>query len=99
MPDFLYIVRPARPEMLTQGPTEREIEIVGRHFAYLKDLHQKGIVVLVGRTQENNETTLGICVYRADSEAVAQSILDNDPAVNEGVMLGELRPFMIALGP
>ena len=97
MPDFLYILRPARPEMLTAGPTEREKEVVGRHFAYLQELHAQGTVVLVGRTQEDNESTIGICVFRADDELAARAIMEGDPAVVEGVMTAELRPFKIAL--
>lgn len=98
MPEFLIILRPARVEMLTEGPTEREVDVVGRHFAYMKALTERGVAVLVGRTSEDDASTIGICVFRAENTAEAVTIMEQDPAVAEGVMTGEVRPFRIALG-
>jgi uncharacterized protein YciI len=47
---YLYTIHPSRPEMLTHGPTPEEAEIIARHFAYLKEFTEQGIVVLAGRT-------------------------------------------------
>src|SRR5882672_12017314 len=35
---YLYKIQPTRLEMLTQGPTPAEAEIISRHFAYLQQL-------------------------------------------------------------
>ena len=83
--------------MLTEGPTDAEKEVVGRHFAYCQGLTQKGVAHLVGRTQNNDERTFGICVFNAPDEEAARKILEGDPAVAEGVFKGELYTFMIAL--
>jgi uncharacterized protein YciI len=94
---YLYKIQPTRLEMLTQGPTPSEDEIISRHFDYLKGLAQQGTAIFVGRTLTTDERTFGITVFQADSEKVAQHIMDNDPAVIAGVMRAELFPFRIVL--
>jgi len=39
---YLYRIQPSRLEMLTQGPTPAEAEIISRHFAYLQQLTEQG---------------------------------------------------------
>ncbi len=97
MAEWLCILRPARVGMVSEGPTDHERDVVGRHFAYLKGLTDKGTIILVGRTQNNDERTIGLNVFRADSEDAARAIVTNDPAVVEGVMTWELFPYAVAL--
>ena len=97
MPEFVYLLKATRLEMLTEGGTPHENEIVDTHFAYLQDLTERGIMILVGRTLNADERTLGIAVFRAESEDAARGIMENDPAVAGGVMHAELFPFRIAL--
>lgn len=96
MLQFLYKTTAARLEMVTEGPTEREATIVLRHFNYLKSLTDIGTVLLFGRTQNSGATTFGIAILRAESEDEARSIMNNDPAVKEGVMRVELYPYKVA---
>jgi uncharacterized protein YciI len=96
MKQFLYLLKPARLGMVTEGPTSAEAETVSRHFAYLTDLTNKGVMILVGRTQNNDESTLGIAIFEAE-ESAARNIMENDPAVKGGVMTAELYPYQIAL--
>lgn len=95
--EFLAILRPTRIDMLTDGPTDEERDAIGRHFAYLKSLTDNGVVVLAGRTMENDATTIGIYVFRAESPDAAQLLAEQDPVIVEEVMTVEVRPFMIAL--
>ncbi|MDP6037570.1 MAG: YciI family protein [Candidatus Latescibacteria bacterium] len=97
MQQFLYRVQPARLEMLTEGSTPDEERIVGEHFAYLKDLTDKGIVLLAGRTLNIDADTFGIIILQAETEDEAQRIMEDDPAVVQGVMLAKLFPYRIAL--
>jgi len=94
---FIYVVRPTRLEMLTAGPTPEEDAIVGAHFEYLKELAEKGTVLLVGRTQNNDGSTFGLCIFEAGSEEEAREIMNRDPAVDRGVMNAELFPYRIAI--
>ena len=97
MAQFMYTLKVTRLGQLTEGPTAEEQAIVARHFAYLQDLTEKGVAILVGRTQTADADTLGIMIFQAASEAKAQEIMANDPAVKNGVMAATLFPFRIAL--
>lgn len=94
---WLMILRLKRPEMLTGGPTEDEMSHVGAHFMYWKDLTERGIALLVGRTQTTDPETMGLAVFQSSDEASARAIAEADPAVVNGVFAMELRPYFIAL--
>lgn len=95
--EWLYVLRPTRIEMVTESATEEESRIVGEHFQYLKRLTEVGVAVLMGRTQNNDEDTMGLVIFRAPDEAAARALMENDPAVKNGVMSARLYPYRIAL--
>lgn len=95
--EYLYLLRPTRLGMVTEGPTEHEQRVADEHFAYLTDLTERGVMLLVGRTQNNDENTMGIAIFRAPSDEAAQAIMNNDPAVLNQVMSATLYPYRIAL--
>ena len=95
--EFLYKIQPTRPEMLTEGPTDRESELVAQHFDYLKGLLERGILILAGRTQNSDESSFGIVVFRAASEEQALMMMQEDPAMKHGVMRAALFPYKVAL--
>ena len=97
MRQWIYVLKVTRLEMLTEGPTPEEEEVVSRHFAYLSDLTEKNVVILVGRTQTADESTFGIAVFEAEDEVAARTIMENDPAVKNGVMVATLYPYKVAL--
>ncbi len=97
MNQWIYLLKVTRLEMLTEGPTPEEEATVSRHFAYLKDLTDKGVMILMGRTQTADESTFGIAIFEAEDEAAARTIMENDPAVAGGVMSATLYPYKIAL--
>ena len=83
--------------MLSEGPTDRESEVVGEHFAYLQRLVEEGTVLMAGRTLTTDEHAFGIVVFVAESESAALAVMQNDPAVQHHVMRGELFPYRVAL--
>jgi uncharacterized protein YciI len=83
--------------MLTEGPTEKESEVTSQHFAYLTGLLEKGVLILAGRTLNDDESTFGITILNAENKDIAQQIMRDDPAVREGVMRAELFPYRVAL--
>jgi uncharacterized protein YciI len=97
MKQYLYHLKPVRLGMVTDEPTPEEVEIVSRHFAYLSGLTEKGVMILVGRTQNNDESTFGIAIFEAQDDSAAQKIMQADPAVAERVMRATLYPYQIAL--
>ncbi len=97
MDQYLYRLTPVRSEMVTVGATPEERAIVSEHFARLKVLTEQGVVLLVGRTQDNSPRTFGIVIFQADSVEQALEIMNGDPALRKGIMRAELFPFRIAL--
>jgi uncharacterized protein YciI len=95
--EFVYVVRPTRPEMLSSGKTEIEDEVIGRHFRYVQALVQEGRALLVGRTLTEDEGTFGLVIFRADDLASAFALAEADPAVVHGVMRVEVYPFRVVL--
>lgn len=98
MAEFLYRIKPTRPQMLVDGGTEAEQAAVAAHFAYLQGLHGKGIVRLAGRTDTADESAFGIVLFTADNETEAAATMNADPAIARGVMGAALFPFRTALG-
>lgn len=94
MEDWIYFMHPPR-ENFAATMTEAEQEVFGRHFAHLQDLLTRGTLVLAGPTM--GETNTGICVFRAPNEAAARAVMEADPAIADGVVTGELRPFRLSL--
>src|ERR1043166_6827429 len=95
--EFIYVVRPTRPELLSAGPTEVEREVIGRHFQYVQALVQEGRALVVGRTLTEDDRTFGLVIFRADDLASAVALAEADPAVVHGVMRVEVFPFRVAL--
>lgn len=83
--------------MLLGEMTGDERRLIGEHFAYWKDLTAAGIVLLVGRTQTSGPETLGLAVFKSESEDEAKAIAENDPAVSGGVFVHRLDPYFVAL--
>ena len=86
---YVIILRPA-PEYGNPG-TE---EIVNQHFNYLKDLLEKGVLVMAGRFLD---VLFGLAMIEVNSRDEAISIMQNDPAVKANVFHAELNQWRIAL--
>jgi uncharacterized protein YciI len=97
MPQFLYRIQPVRLGMLVDGPTPDEDAAVGEHFRYLEKLVEEGVVLMAGRTLNNDESAFGVVILVAASEAEARAVMQNDPAVKRRVMNAELFPYRVAL--
>lgn len=94
---FIYVLKLIPSLLNEKNWTEREEEIVARHFACLKELLKEGKLVLAGKTAGLVEKTFGIVILEVESEEEALDIMENDPAVLEGIMKAELFPYNIAL--
>ena len=93
---YIYVLRPTRPEMLTSGFTDAETRIQADHSAYLDRLSEHGDLILFGRTLTTDQDTFGIVVFKAESEAAARRLMENDPGVKNGLMHAKLYPYRIA---
>ena len=97
MDQYLYRLNLTRLNMIIEGPTKIESEIIAEHYAYLQDLVEKNIVLMAGRTMTEDENIFGVVVLEAESDTSARKIMDNDPSVKRGVMKAELFPYSVAL--
>lgn len=94
---FLYQLK-LIPSLLNQENwTDRENDIVARHFEALKKAEQEGTVILAGRTLNMDSDGFGIVIFEVDSEEEAQLFMETDPAVKEGIMTATLFPYRVAL--
>ncbi len=93
---FLYTLQLTRTEMLLDGGTREERDVVDAHYQRLKRLAAEGVVLLAGRTQNADASTFGIVILEADDEAEAERLMLEDPAVVHGVMQAKLYPYRIA---
>ncbi len=60
---FLYKIKPSREDMLEKGATTEEERIISAHFNYLKELTEKGVVRLAGRTLNDDSSSFGIVIF------------------------------------
>lgn len=96
---FIYILKLNEPYTDLNGWNEETNKILEMHWNYLVDLHKKGVMDAVGRTnyEVNNPEMFGIAVFRAANEEEATAIMNNDPCVRYSVMRAQLHPFNLAL--
>ncbi len=93
MSTYICVVKLVRPELLEDMSPEQGA-IMERHFGRLQQGVREGKVVLAGPCTNG---AFGIVVYDADSEEEAAAYMDEDPAVQGGLMTAELHPFRISL--
>ncbi len=96
MLQFLYRIQPARPGFLS-APTPAEIGLVEEHFRYLEELARRDVVLLAGRTLNEDASMFGIVLFEALSEVDARAVMQQDPAVCAGVFSARLFPYHIAV--
>ena len=96
---FIYILHLLPPYKVKSNWTDEANKIMGEHWNYLVNLHEKGVMKLVGRTDYEVEhpDIMGIAVFEAASPENANDIMQNDPCVKKGVMTARLHPFSLAL--
>jgi uncharacterized protein len=96
---YIYILRPARVEMLTEGPTPEEAATIEVHAAYLKKLVEEGVMLHVGRTTNMDATTFGVAIFYVGSKEEARQIMESAPGIQGSVHLGALYPYKIVFEP
>jgi uncharacterized protein YciI len=92
--ELLYFVGQARPkrENFIQSMTPEEQAIFAQHFAYCEKLHSEDKLLLSGACSDG---AFGMVMYKAETEAEARSMFENDPLVQSGITDTEFHPFKI----
>lgn len=94
---FLGILRLAEKFHAESSWDDAAKAAVGRHFTRLKEHATTGKVILAGRTRESNDRTMGLVIFEAADLKEAERFMAEDPAVEAGVMIAEVRPYQVAL--
>ena len=97
MKTFVYTLILEDRLFIEENWTQKDEAIIGRHFKHLVDLEKEGVLVMAGKTSNLNPDTKGFVFFQAESEEKATSIMNNDPAIKEGIMTGTLQEYDIAL--
>ncbi len=91
---WVYMIRLTRPDLL-QTATEAEQAAFQGHANYLRDLTEKGVVIVAGPVTD--DLALGIVIFEAPDEAAARDIMIGDPGVAGGVFSAQLHPMRLSL--
>lgn len=94
LPQFICFLEPTR-EGMPDDPTEAEAQAARDHFAYYKELHARGILVLAGRTEQPPH--IGIMIFQAKDMDDAKWIVEHDPAIAADVFRARIQPYRVAL--
>ena len=95
MAHWLYRIEPTRAGM-PSAPTPAETALARAHFEYLVQLRDSGVLILAGRTQED-EGTFGIAIFEAPDAVAAEAITHADPAIAGGLFRATVHPYAVAV--
>lgn len=95
--EFIYVTRLIERLKKDGSWTNEDEAIVSEHFNYLLELREQGKLVLAGKTDEPDNITFGIVIFKADDEIKADEIMNNDPAVKKGIMIPTLHKYSVAI--
>ncbi|KAA0565062.1 YciI family protein [Rossellomorea aquimaris] len=95
--EFIYVLKLIQRLHKEENWTTGDEGIVQRHFERLKELTDSGVVILAGRTLNEEENAFGIVIFEAVDAEKAKAFMKEDPAVKEGIMTAELFPYRVAL--
>ena len=90
---FVVIYRPGPAWRAGRRVTEQDL---GPHREFVRGLFEEGRVALAGAFLDDSG---GMAVLSAQDRAEAERTLASDPAVTSGVMIGELRPYLLLFPP
>ncbi|MDY6800137.1 MAG: YciI family protein, partial [Bacteroidota bacterium] len=68
-------------------------EMIQPHVKYLKELFNKGKLIITGPFLDKKGG--GMFVIDVDSEEELMEIVNNDPAIKNGIAKSEVRPYKI----
>lgn len=91
---WVYMLRLMRPDIFDNANKE-EMDAFAGHSAYLKDLTERGVVIVAGPC--TGELQVGLVVFEAKDEEAARAIMEGDPGVIGGVFTAELHPMRLSL--
>jgi uncharacterized protein YciI len=97
MKSWLIHIIPPRPTF-DKDATPAEQALMDQHFAYWKDLNEKGVCIFGGPVLDP-KGVYGIIVVRAVDEEGARALGDGDPSVKAGLIKIDVAEMRVAFVP
>lgn len=97
MKSWLIRIIPPRPTF-DKDSTPAEDALMDQHFAYWKDLNDKGICIFGGPVLDP-KGVYGIIIVRAATEDEANALAAGDPSVKAGLNKNEIAQMVVAFIP
>lgn len=93
--EFLYHIQLSERYRQQENWDNAANATIGAHFKFLSDLHAQGIVKFVGKTDLGIEhpDNIGLAIFEAVDESAARELMQQDPAVQSGLMHMKILPF------
>jgi uncharacterized protein YciI len=79
-------------------PLEEILKVTDEHRAYLRDLHQRGILLVSGPMDPRTAGALLLRVPDNDVHGTLDRVRDGDPFTRHGLVQYELMPWNVVLG-
>jgi uncharacterized protein YciI len=92
---FALLMKATGPDFFKKTQEPEGKELVEKHFKKLQALTQQGVILFSGHTLVTDESGFGIIIVRAESQAEAQKIVDDDDLVKAGLIRGTVFPFEV----
>jgi uncharacterized protein len=97
MKSWLIRIIPPRPSF-DKDSTPAEDALMDQHFAYWKDLNDKGVCIFGGPVLDP-KGVYGIIVVRAATKDEASALAAGDPSVKAGLNKNEVAQMVVAFVP
>ena len=97
MKSWLIRIIPPRPTF-DKDSTPAEDALMEQHFAYWKDLNDKGVCIFGGPVLDP-KGVYGIIVVRATTEGEANALATGDPSVKAGLIKNDVAEIKVAFVP
>ena len=94
---FLYKLKLVPRLLASAAWSDEDNAVVAEHFDRLKALHEEGVLILAGRTLNEDNSQFGIVIFKAATGDIAKQLMNSDPAVVKGIMTATLFPYRVAL--
>ena len=92
---FALLMKATGPDFATKVEEPEGKKLVAEHFKKVQALTAEGVCIFSGHTTNAGDTGFGIIVVRAESEAAAQKVIDDDDLVKAGLIRGTVFPFQV----
>jgi uncharacterized protein YciI len=93
---FACVYKASSQSWLKSGPRPEDMPALQGHVKFMRTLAEQGTCLFAGHTLTQDESSFGLLVVKADSEAAARKIMEADPMVQAGLVQGTVIPFGVA---